>query len=179
MLLRVEGTLHRTKTRPLGTWKPFIFGAVIIWIASKILGLRLDCCHSNLESCLFCLDKGLVFTNLLNFYFWNDNCVQMTVRDALNSALDEEMSADPKVFLMGEEVRINGKKLLVFPKLDILSVLMFPLIFWECRLVNIKVHTRLDFINRRDEFCRFLLPFKARIWFYTLVYKSGLNLCFV
>ena len=30
----------------------------------------------------------------------------MTVRDALNSALDEEMSADPKVFLMGEEVRI-------------------------------------------------------------------------
>ncbi|XP_068665671.1 pyruvate dehydrogenase E1 component subunit beta-1, mitochondrial [Aristolochia californica] len=29
---------------------------------------------------------------------------EMTVRDALNSALDEEMSADPKVFLMGEEV---------------------------------------------------------------------------
>jgi hypothetical protein len=30
----------------------------------------------------------------------------MTVRDALNSALDEEMSADPKVFLMGEEVPV-------------------------------------------------------------------------
>lgn len=29
---------------------------------------------------------------------------QMMVREALNSALDEEMSADPKVFLMGEEV---------------------------------------------------------------------------
>uniref|UniRef100_A0A804MPR6 Pyruvate dehydrogenase E1 component subunit beta n=1 Tax=Zea mays TaxID=4577 RepID=A0A804MPR6_MAIZE len=29
---------------------------------------------------------------------------EMTVRDALNSALDEEMSADPSVFLMGEEV---------------------------------------------------------------------------
>ncbi|CAN6470142.1 unnamed protein product [Victoria cruziana] len=28
----------------------------------------------------------------------------MTVRDALNSALDEEMAADPKVFVMGEEV---------------------------------------------------------------------------
>lgn len=28
----------------------------------------------------------------------------MTVRDALNSALDEEMAADPKVYLMGEEV---------------------------------------------------------------------------
>jgi len=26
------------------------------------------------------------------------------VREALNSALDEEMSADPSVFLMGEEV---------------------------------------------------------------------------
>jgi hypothetical protein len=41
--------------------------------------------------------------------------VQMTVRDALNSALDEEMSADPSVFLMGEEVS-PGKKifLLVF-----------------------------------------------------------------
>lgn len=30
--------------------------------------------------------------------------MQMTVREALNSALDEEMSADSKVFLMGEEV---------------------------------------------------------------------------
>ncbi|KAK4762425.1 hypothetical protein SAY86_008193 [Trapa natans] len=29
---------------------------------------------------------------------------EMTVREALNSALDEEMSADPKVFIMGEEV---------------------------------------------------------------------------
>lgn len=29
---------------------------------------------------------------------------QMTVRDALNSALDEEMSADSKVFVIGEEV---------------------------------------------------------------------------
>lgn len=33
----------------------------------------------------------------------------MNVRDALNSALDEEMSADPSVFLMGEEVS-PGKK---------------------------------------------------------------------
>ncbi|CAD6240242.1 unnamed protein product [Miscanthus lutarioriparius] len=29
---------------------------------------------------------------------------QITVREALNTALDEEMSADPSVFLMGEEV---------------------------------------------------------------------------
>lgn len=36
-----------------------------------------------------------------------DNFPQMQVREALNSALDEEMAADPKVFLMGEEVREN------------------------------------------------------------------------
>lgn len=32
----------------------------------------------------------------------------MTVRDALNSALDEEMSADSRVFLMGEEVQVQS-----------------------------------------------------------------------
>lgn len=42
------------------------------------------------------------------------------MRDALNSAIDEEMSADPKVFLMGEEVRTSGKKL-VFPRFDLRS----------------------------------------------------------
>ncbi|KAL4280895.1 hypothetical protein GQ457_03G006990 [Hibiscus cannabinus] len=35
---------------------------------------------------------------------YSSSAKQMTVRDALNSALDEEMSADQKVFLMGEEV---------------------------------------------------------------------------
>lgn len=29
---------------------------------------------------------------------------QLTVRDALNSAIDEEMTRDEKVFIMGEEV---------------------------------------------------------------------------
>ncbi|KAM3284246.1 hypothetical protein P3S67_023045 [Capsicum chacoense] len=29
--------------------------------------------------------------------------IEMTLRDALNSALDEEMSADPKVSIMEEE----------------------------------------------------------------------------
>jgi len=29
---------------------------------------------------------------------------QMTVRDALNSAIDEEMERDEKVFILGEEV---------------------------------------------------------------------------
>ncbi|KAM7480188.1 hypothetical protein LguiA_028401 [Lonicera macranthoides] len=36
--------------------------------------------------------------------FYSSSAKQMTVRDALNSALDEEMAADPTVFLMGEEV---------------------------------------------------------------------------
>ncbi|KAD2804060.1 hypothetical protein E3N88_37450 [Mikania micrantha] len=35
---------------------------------------------------------------------------EMTVRDALNSALDEEMAADPNVFVMGEEVNIYSMK---------------------------------------------------------------------
>jgi len=30
----------------------------------------------------------------------------MTVRDALNSALDEELGRDPNVFILGEEVRV-------------------------------------------------------------------------
>ncbi|KAL6011718.1 hypothetical protein ACLOJK_002182 [Asimina triloba] len=33
-----------------------------------------------------------------------EGLIKMIVRDALNSALDEELSADPKVLLMGEEV---------------------------------------------------------------------------
>ena len=34
---------------------------------------------------------------------------QMTVRDALNGALDEELARDPKVFVIGEEVgQYNG-----------------------------------------------------------------------
>lgn len=31
---------------------------------------------------------------------------KMTVRDALNSAMDEELARDEKVFLMGEEVAL-------------------------------------------------------------------------
>jgi pyruvate dehydrogenase E1 component beta subunit len=38
-----------------------------------------------------------------------DHTLQMTVRDALNSALEEEMVRDETVFIMGEEVaRYNG-----------------------------------------------------------------------
>ena len=35
--------------------------------------------------------------------------VQMTVRDALNQAMEEEMARDDKVYLLGEEVaQYNG-----------------------------------------------------------------------
>lgn len=34
-----------------------------------------------------------------------DPVLQLTVRDALNSALDEEMTRDDKVYILGEEVR--------------------------------------------------------------------------
>ncbi|KAL3631177.1 hypothetical protein CASFOL_024161 [Castilleja foliolosa] len=47
------------------------------------------------------LDQGIRAMALRAF---SSSAKEMTVRDALNSALDEEMSADPKVFLMGEEV---------------------------------------------------------------------------
>jgi hypothetical protein len=40
--------------------------------------------------------------------------VQMTVRDAFNSALDEEMSADPSVFLWEKRYRLEKSFLLVF-----------------------------------------------------------------
>jgi pyruvate/2-oxoglutarate/acetoin dehydrogenase E1 component len=36
-------------------------------------------------------------------------CLQMTVREALNTALEEEMLRDENVFILGEEVaRYNG-----------------------------------------------------------------------
>jgi pyruvate/2-oxoglutarate/acetoin dehydrogenase E1 component len=41
----------------------------------------------------------------------------MNVREALNSALDEEMAADPSVFLMGEEVP-SGRDAVYFSLFD-------------------------------------------------------------
>ncbi|KAK4486168.1 hypothetical protein RD792_008837 [Penstemon davidsonii] len=47
------------------------------------------------------LEQGI---RLIASRAFSSSAKEMTVRDALNSALDEEMSADPKVFIMGEEV---------------------------------------------------------------------------
>ncbi|XP_021745692.1 pyruvate dehydrogenase E1 component subunit beta-1, mitochondrial-like [Chenopodium quinoa] len=41
---------------------------------------------------------------ILGLRSYSSSGKQMMVRDAINSAIDEEMGADPKVFLMGEEV---------------------------------------------------------------------------
>ncbi|KAF8018375.1 hypothetical protein BT93_H3305 [Corymbia citriodora subsp. variegata] len=41
---------------------------------------------------------------MMRFQGYTTAAKEMTVREALNSVLDEEMSADPRVFLMGEEV---------------------------------------------------------------------------
>ncbi|WMV35548.1 hypothetical protein MTR67_028933 [Solanum verrucosum] len=50
------------------------------------------------------LNKFLVGSRVFASRTYSSAVKEMTVRDALNSALDEEMSADPKVFVMGEEV---------------------------------------------------------------------------
>ncbi|XP_042503614.1 pyruvate dehydrogenase E1 component subunit beta-1, mitochondrial-like isoform X2 [Macadamia integrifolia] len=54
---------------------------------------------STLERCLNRMRPALSASR-----WYSSSGKQMTIREALNSALDEEMSADPKVFLMGEEV---------------------------------------------------------------------------
>ncbi|KAJ4973604.1 hypothetical protein NE237_006778 [Protea cynaroides] len=54
---------------------------------------------TNLELCLHRRRPALSTSRC-----YSSAAKEINVRDALNSALDEEMSADPKVFLMGEEV---------------------------------------------------------------------------
>lgn len=74
----------------------------------------------------------------------------MMVREALNSALDEEMSADPKVFLMGEEVkmRITGM-LFLFLVICFHNFCSYVLLFHiECRLGNIRAHIRSQILTR-------------------------------
>ena len=68
--------------------------------------------------------------------------VQLTVRDALNSALDEELARDDRVFIMGEEVTFG----IAWPSHGTMSCFCPKVIFltWvmQCRLVSIKEHTR-------------------------------------
>ena len=54
----------------------------------------------------------------------------MTVRDALNSALEEEMLRDDKIFILGEEVaRYNGAyKVSLLHTLTVNSYLKYTLI---------------------------------------------------
>ena len=103
---------------------------------------------------------------------WFDNHAQMTVRDALNSALDEEMSADPKVFLMGEEVRITSIFWMefFFPLVSCFNVFSSHVFYVcvKCRLVSIRVHIRSDFlVNDIDLkfFMFFDIPFSYILFF--------------
>ena len=44
--------------------------------------------------------------NICFFFFFYCFLIQLTVREALNAAMDEEITRDEKVFLMGEEVAL-------------------------------------------------------------------------
>ncbi|CAA0827185.1 Delta-1-pyrroline-5-carboxylate dehydrogenase 12A1- mitochondrial [Striga hermonthica] len=62
---------------------------------------RLSCFGNMAVSKFYSLEQGIRSIALRTF---SSSAKETTLRDALNSTLDEEMSADPKVFLMGEEV---------------------------------------------------------------------------
>ncbi len=48
-----------------------------------------------------CVQVLLIAIKLIHIYL----TLQLTVRDALNNAMDEEMEKDKDVFILGEEVR--------------------------------------------------------------------------
>jgi hypothetical protein len=62
--------------------------------------------------------KGLSLDKVQRLYATqaNSDTVQVTVRDALNAALAEEMERDDSVFLLGEEVAMYNGAYKVFPK---------------------------------------------------------------
>ena len=63
--------------------------------------------------------KGLSFDQVQRLYATQAGSVEITVRDALNAALVEEMERDEHVFLLGEEVAMyNGAYKVLFPRLD-------------------------------------------------------------
>lgn len=63
----------------------------------------------------------------------------MTVRDALNSALDEELARDEKVFILGEEVM---KVAQIVAMGDMLYVNIATTAFYVLRSANTKELTR-------------------------------------
>jgi hypothetical protein len=61
--------------------------------------------------------KGLSFDKVQRLYATQaTDTVQITVRDALNAALEEEMERDDQVFLLGEEVAMYNGAYKVTPK---------------------------------------------------------------
>jgi hypothetical protein len=53
--------------------------------------------------------KGLSFDKVQRLYATQAGSIQVSVRDALNAAMEEEMERDSTIFLLGEEVAMyNG-----------------------------------------------------------------------
>lgn len=74
--------------------------------AAQQARLTYNCTRVVAAACSACLHKALrCYGRTAHAAHWP----QMTVRDALNSAMDEEMARDPDVFILGEEVRAPGR----------------------------------------------------------------------
>ena len=70
--------------------------------AAQQARLTYNCTRDVAAACIACWHKAFrCYGQAVHEAHW----LQMTVRDALNSAMDEEMARDPDVFILGEEVR--------------------------------------------------------------------------
>lgn len=84
-------------------------------------------------------------------------CLQITVREALNSALDEELERDDSVFVLGEEARYHTISVSSSWVLNLhedmgcqapaMALALLEWRFLSCRLENIKGHTRCTFLT--------------------------------
>ena len=87
------------------TVKPIIFSTRRVYTPSVSLGVQAALRTLSPNT------KGLSLDKIQRLYATqaSSDVVQITVRDALNAALEEEMERDPNVFLLGEEVAMyNG-----------------------------------------------------------------------
>jgi len=100
---RLASSLVRPK--PSSTVKPIISSTRRIYTPSASLGVQAALRTLSPNT------KGLSLDKIQRLYATHasSDSVQITVRDALNSAMEEEMERDPNVFLLGEEVAMyNG-----------------------------------------------------------------------
>jgi hypothetical protein len=91
-------------SRP-STAKPIISSTLRIYTPSPSLGVQAALRTLSPHT------RGLSLDQIQRLYATqaSSDSVQITVRDALNAAMEEEMERDPNVFLLGEEVAMyNG-----------------------------------------------------------------------